>query len=113
MQEHPQITAFRQAAGLLRAERYWQYNSREEQLEVLRALREVLAEVCFQLDSHQVLPQAVLRMCKELAAPVIRDVPIPPSAGYVLVAYLDGRIEELIAESNDSRNTKAEGSRWR
>ncbi|WP_157365081.1 hypothetical protein [Arthrobacter sp. QXT-31] len=111
MQDHPQITAFREAARILAADRYWHHGSTGEQVEVLRALRDVLTEVCFQLDAHRVLPRAVLQICQDLAAPGIRDVPAPPSAGFVLVSYLDARIEQLIADSNDSGNTGAEGSR--
>ncbi|MFE5835814.1 hypothetical protein [Arthrobacter sp. NPDC056493] len=111
MQDHPQITAFREAARILGADRYWHHGSTGEQVELLRALRDVLTEVCFQVDAHRVLPRAVLQICQDLAAPGIRDVPAPPSAGFVLVSYLDARIEQLIADSNGSGNTGAEGSR--
>jgi hypothetical protein len=111
MQDHPQITAFREAARILGADRYWHHDSPEERVELLRALRDVLTEVCFQLDAHRVLPRAVLQICQDLAAPGIRDVPAAPSAGFLLVSYLDARIEQLIADSNDSGNTGAEGSR--
>jgi hypothetical protein len=111
MRDHPQTTAFQEAARILRADRYWHYGSKGEQVELLRSLRGVLTEVCFHLDSHGVLPPAFLQMCQEFAAPEIRDVPAPPSAGFVLVSYLDARIEQLIADSNDSRNTGAKRSR--
>ena len=111
MHDHPQITAFLEAARILHADRYWQCGSLGEQVELLRALRDVLTEVCFQLDVHRVLPQAVLQICQDLAGPGIRDVPAAPSAGFVLMSYLDARIEHLIADSNDSGNTGAEGSR--
>jgi hypothetical protein len=111
MQDHPQITAFLEAARILHADRYWRCGSLGEQVELLRALRDVLTEVCFQLDVHRVLPQAVLQICQDLAGPGIRDVPAAPSAGFVLVSYLDARIEQLIADSNESGNTGAEGSR--
>jgi hypothetical protein len=110
MGDHPQIKAFLEAAAIIRAERYWLYGAKEEQVEFLCALREVLAEVCFHLDAHRVLPQAVLKMCQEWAGAGIRDVPAPASAALVLISYLDGRIEQLIAESNDSGNTGAEGN---
>jgi len=111
MQDHPRITAFLEAARILHPDRYWRCGSLGEQVELLRALRDVLTEVCFQLDVHRVLPQAVLQICQDLAGPGIRDVPAAPSAGFVLVSYLDARIEQLIADSNDSGNTGAEGSR--
>jgi hypothetical protein len=110
MDDHPQVKAFRDAAGVLRAERYWGFDSKEEQTELLRALKDVLTEVCFHLDAHRVLPQAVRRMWQAMAAPGIQGLPVHPSAGLVLMSYLDGRIEQLIAESNDSGNTGAEGS---
>ena len=95
---------------MLRAERYWGFDSKEEQSELLSALRDVLTEVCFHLDAHGVLPQAVLRMWQGMASPEIRSLPVRPSSGLVLISYLDVRIEQLIAESNDSGNTGAEGS---
>jgi hypothetical protein len=110
MDDHPQIKAFLDAAEMLRGERYWGCDSKEEQTELLRALKDVLTEVCFHLDAHGVLPQAVLRMWQDLASPEIRGLPVRPSSGLVLISYLDGRIDQLIAESNDSGNTGAEGS---
>lgn len=110
MDDHPQIKAFLDAAGMLRGERYWGCDSREEQAELLRALKDVLTEVCFHLDTYAVFPQAVLRMRQDLASPGIRGLPVCPSSGLVLISYVDGRIEQLIAESNDSGNTGAEGS---
>lgn len=47
MSEHPQVTAVRQAAGLLRQERYWACSNTEE-LEFLR-------EVAYHLDAMQAL----------------------------------------------------------
>jgi hypothetical protein len=110
MDDHPQMKAFLDAAEMLRGERYWGCGSKEEQTELLRALKDVLTEVCFHLDAHGVLPQAVLRMWQDLASPEIRGLPVRPSSGLVLISYLDGRIDQLIAESNDSGNTGAEGS---
>jgi hypothetical protein len=111
MDDHPQIKAFLDAAEMLRAERYWGCDSKEGQTALLRALKDVLTEVCFHLDAHAVLPQAVLSTWKELASPGIRGLPVRPSSGLVLISYLDGRIEQLIAGSNDSGNTGAEGNR--
>lgn len=47
MRDHPQIKAFNEAASMLRAERYWDLGSTEEHVEFLRALGEVLTEVCY------------------------------------------------------------------
>ena len=110
MDDHPQVMAFLDAAEMLRGERYWGCGSKEEQTELLRALKNVLTEVCFHLDAHGVLPQAVPRMWQDLASPEVRGLPVRPSSGLVLISYLDGRIDQLIAESNDSGNTGAEGS---
>jgi hypothetical protein len=110
MDDHPQVMAFLDAAAILRIGRYWGCDSTQQQTELLRALKEVLTEVCFHLDANGVLPQAVLRMWQELTSPEIRGLPVRPSSGLVLIYYLDGRIDQLIAESNDSGNTGAEGS---
>jgi hypothetical protein len=111
MQDHPQISAFIEAALSLRAERYWNYGSRDERVEFLRALGEVLIEVCYHLDANDVLPPNITQACHVLAAPAIRRVPVRPSAELLLLTYLDRRIEQLIAEPYDSRNTGAEGHR--
>jgi hypothetical protein len=109
MDDHPQIKAFLDAAEMLRGERYWGCDSKEEQTELLRALKDVLTEVCFHLDAHRCC-RRLLRICQDLASSEIRGLPVRPSSGLVLISYLDGRIEQLIAESNDSGNTGAEGS---
>lgn len=111
MKDHPQIKAFHDAALMLRAERYWDYASRVERVEFLRALGDVLTEVCYQLDANDVLPLALLEVCQDMSVPAIRNVPLPPSAELVLMSYLDRRIEQLIAAPDDSRNTGAEGGR--
>ncbi|WP_354253539.1 hypothetical protein [Arthrobacter sp. UYEF21] len=111
MQDHPQIRAFSEAAQSLRAERYWRYASTEELAEFLRALGDVLTEVSYQLDANAVLPPAVLEVWQAMAVPVIRNLPLPPSAGTVLMSYLECRIDGLIAAQGDSGNTGAEGGR--
>ena len=90
MQDHPQIKAFNEAASMLRAERYWDYGTKHERVEFLRALGEVLTEVCYHLDANDVLP-------------------VQLSAERLLMTYLDRRIEQLIAAPDDSRNTGQEG----
>lgn len=111
MHDHPQIKAFADAASKLRAERYWQYCSIGEQVEFLRALGDVLTEVCYHLDVNDVLPAELLEVCQALAAPGTRILPVRPSVGLVLISCLDRRIEQLIADPYDSRNTGAEGYR--
>ncbi|MEC5193458.1 MULTISPECIES: hypothetical protein [unclassified Arthrobacter] len=111
MQDHPQIRAFTEAALLLRAERYWHLGSIGEQTEFLRALSDVLTEVCYHLDANDVLPLELLKAGQDLAAPAIRNLPLRPSAQLVLMSHLDRRIEQLIAAPDDSRNTGAKGSR--
>lgn len=86
MQDHPQIKAFNDAASMLRAERYWDYGSRDEHVEFLRALGEVLTEVCYHLNVNDVLP-------------------VRRPAEFLLLTHLDRRIEQLIAAPDDSRNT--------
>ncbi|XAS65436.1 hypothetical protein ACOM2C_01035 [Pseudarthrobacter sp. So.54] len=111
MAVHPQIRAFAEAALLLRAERYWHHGSAGEQAEFLRALSEVLTEVCYHLDANDVLPLELLKAGQDMAAPAIRNLPLRPSAQLVLMAYVDRRIEQLIAAQDDSGNTGAKGSR--
>lgn len=111
MQDHPQIRVFTEAALLLRAERYWHHGSLGEQAEFLRALGEVLAEVCYHLDDNDVLPLELLKAGQDMAAPAIRNLPLRPSAYLVLMSCLDRRIEQLIAALDDSGNTGAKGSR--
>ncbi|WP_136017861.1 hypothetical protein [Arthrobacter silvisoli] len=107
VQEHPQIKTFAEAALALRSERYWQYRSKGEQVEFLRALSELLTEVCYHLDHNDVLPFELLRACQDFAAPSLRHLPSQPSAEAVLMSCLDRRIEQLIAEQNESGNTWA------
>jgi hypothetical protein len=111
MQDHPQIKAFTEAALLLRSERYWHYGSSGEQADFLRALGDVLTEVCYHLDVNHVLPLDFLKAAQDMAAPAIRNLPVRPPAELVLMSCLDRRIEQLIAAPNDSRNTGAEGNR--
>ena len=55
MKDHPQIKAFNKAASMLRAERYWDFVSNEDHVDFLRALGEVLTEVCYHLDANDLL----------------------------------------------------------
>lgn len=84
MQDHSQIKAFNEAASMLRAERYWDYASRNDRLEFLRALGNVLTEVCYHLDVNDVLPLEILEAGQEL--------PVKPTAELLLMTYLDRRI---------------------
>lgn len=111
MQDHPQIKAFAEAASILRAERYWEYGSMTEHVEFLRALGDVLTEVCYHMDVNRVLPMDLLDGGPGTVAPENRILPVPRSAQLLLMTGLDRRIEQLIAAPEDSRNTGAEGSR--
>lgn len=106
MQDHPQIKVFRDAASMLRAERYWDYGSTYERVEFLRALAEVVTEVCYHLDVNGVL----LDVGQGVVAPDVRTLRVQSSAELLLMTCLDRRIEQLIAVPSDSRNTGAEGS---
>lgn len=110
MQDHPQIRAFTEAALSLQAERYWDYGSRDEHVEFLRALGEVLTEVCYHLDVNGVLPPSITQACQDVMSAAVRKLPVRPSAELLLLTYLDRRIEQLIAEPDDSGNTGAEGT---
>lgn len=109
MQDHPQVRAFTEAALSLRAERYWDYGSRDERVEFLRALGEVLTEVCYHLDVNDVLPPSITQACQDVMSAAVRRLHVRPSAELLLLTYLNRRIEQLIAEPDDSRNTGAEG----
>ncbi len=109
MQDHPQIEAFNEAASMLRTERYWDHWATDERVEFLRALGDVLTEVCYHLDANEVLPLELLRMVEGLLGPATRGLPVHPSAGLLLMTCLDRRIEQLIAAPDDSRNT---GEEW-
>lgn len=110
MKDHPQIKAFNKGVSMLRAERYWDFGSNEDHVDFLRALGEVLTEVCYHLDANDVLPLEILEAGQSIAAPVIRGLPLQPSLELLLMTYLDRRIEQLIAPPDDARNTGAEGT---
>lgn len=110
MKDHPQIKAFNKAASMLHAERYWGFGSKEDHVGFLRALGEVLKEVCYHLDANDVLPLEILEAGQGIAVSAIRGLPLQPSAELLLMTYLDRRIEQLIAAPDDARNTGAEGS---
>jgi hypothetical protein len=110
MKDHPQIKAFNKAASMLRAERYWDFGSTEDHVDFLRALGEVLTEVCYHLDADDVLPPEILEAGQGIAAPAIRGLPLQTSAELLLMTYLDRRIEQLIAAPDDAGNTGAEGT---
>ncbi len=102
--EHPQIEAFQQAADLMRKERYWQRNPKEE-VEFLRALTEVLTEVCYHLDSCRILDPAGLTAYRSVTgAPALPEM-FGISAELVLVAALDNAISHRVAGGATARNT--------
>lgn len=111
MQDHPQIRAFTEAALSLRAERYWRYGSTDERVEFLLALGDVLTEVSYHLDANAVLPRELLEVWQAIAVPAIGNLPLPPSAGTVLMFHLECRIDGLIAAQYYSGNTGAKGNR--
>jgi hypothetical protein len=106
---HPQIKAFNEAASMLRADRYWEYRSRDERVEFLRTLGDVLIEVCYHLDANEVLPLEILEVGQEVANAVVGRLPVKPLAELFLMTCLDRRIEQLIAEPDASRDTVGRG----
>lgn len=81
----------------------------EEHVEFLRVLGDVLTEVCYHLDVNDVLPPGITQACQDVMSAAVRRLSARPSAELLLLTYLDRRIEQLIAEPDDSRNTGAEG----
>ncbi|WP_026554317.1 hypothetical protein [Arthrobacter sp. 35W] len=104
MNEHPQIEAFRQAAALMKAERYWRRNS-EDDIAFLQALAEVATEVCYHLDSCHVLSSAGLAAYQSAVG--ARRVPglDEANAELVLMTALDEAVRRRVAAASPSRNT--------
>lgn len=102
MSEHPQIAAFRQAAGLLRCERYWARNE-DEELELLRTFLPLLTEVSYHLDAMQVLDPEGLTAYEYATG---TDACFGRgSAELLLMTALDGTIERFLATGTTARNT--------
>jgi hypothetical protein len=94
---------------MLRAERCWEYRSRDHRIEFLRTLGDVLIEDCYHLDADEVLPLEILEVGQEAVNAVVGRLPVQPSAELFLMTCLDRRIEQLIAEPDDSRDTVGRG----
>lgn len=94
MTDHPQIKAFTDAAATMKAERYWSYNTVEERKDFLYALGDVLREVCYHLDTLQVLPAAAMQAYRD-AAEIKLPAAIPTSAELILTTALQSYIDGL------------------
>ncbi|AIY02953.1 hypothetical protein ART_3354 [Arthrobacter sp. PAMC 25486] len=102
MFEHPQIIVFRQAADLLRDERYWARNA-DEELEFLRTFMPLLREVAYHLDAMQALDPAGLAAYEHAAAP---NACIGHGcAELLLMTALDSAIDRFLATGTTARNT--------
>ncbi|MDQ0276465.1 hypothetical protein QO003_000768 [Arthrobacter silviterrae] len=102
MHGHPQVEAFRQAAELMRAERYWHRND-DDEIEFLRALAGVVSEVAYHLDAYQAMDPDGLAayVCAARLRPWAGTV----SAELLLVTAVDNVIERRIATVSAARNT--------
>ncbi len=104
MPEHPQIRAFRCAAALMREERYWCRN-RDEDVEFVRALTDVLKEVSSHLDAIQALDCAGLLAYGNAAKTMVRPGAANLNAEMVLMTAADNALERLLATGPTGRNT--------
>ena len=97
MSEHPQTAAYRNAAATMKAERYWDHEDLPEgRTEFLKALGDVLTEVCYQLAKYQVLDPEAMEAYRA-AAPASHPQMIPTSAELLLTTALERRINTLAA----------------
>jgi hypothetical protein len=102
MFEHPQIILFRQAADLLRDERYWARNAVEE-LDFLREFMPLLREVAYHLDAMQALDPVGLAAYEYAAG---TDTCIGHgNAESLLMTALDSEIDRFLATGTIARNT--------
>lgn len=102
MSEHPQISAFNRAAGLLHEERYWARNEAED-LEFLRSFMPLLREVSYHLDVMQVLEPTGLAAYERATG--IGECIGHGRAELLLMTALDRAIERLLATGTTARNT--------
>lgn len=92
---HPQTQAFKEVAAAMKDERYWSYDENgTDERGFLGALGEVLTEVAFQLDRHEILDKAGLETYRKVV-PVSMPSFVETSAEVVLLGALQRRIEEL------------------
>ena len=103
MSEHPQVVAFRQAAGLLRDQRYWR-RSDDDEIDFLRALADVVREVSFHLDAVEALDLEWLREYCRTAG--LRSLSGRANAELVLMAAVDAVLERRLATASAARNTE-------
>lgn len=102
MSEHPQLAAVRQAAGLLRDQRYWARNE-DEELELLRTFMTLLREVSYHLDAMQALDPEGMAAYERATG---TDTSFGRgSAELLLMTALDSTIERFLATGTSARNT--------
>lgn len=102
MHEHPQVNAFRRAAEIMRSERYWQ-RGEDDDVEFLRALADVVAEISYHLDAVQALDVDGLAayVCAARLKPWAGKV----NAELMLMTAVGSAIERRIAMTSAPRNT--------
>lgn len=95
MSEHPQITAYRNAAAAMKAERYWDHEENPDgQIEFLAVLSDVLTEVGYQLDKYQVLDPRGMDAYRAAAGLEYLAV-VPSSAELILTTALEQRKKQV------------------
>lgn len=102
MHDHPQITAFRLAAELMRDQRYWRRND-DDEIDFLRVLGDVVKEVSYHLDAVRALNlDGLAAYC--LAAG-LHPWGGNANAELVLMTGVDTALEQRIATVSAARNT--------
>lgn len=102
MHDHPQVAAFRQAAALMRDQRYWCRNE-DEETNFLQALAEVVREVTYHLDAVQALNfDGMAAYCN---AAGLQAWGGNANAEFILMTAVDAAIEQRIATATRARNT--------
>ena len=102
MDDHPQVAAFRQAAELMRDQRYWCRNDGNE-INFLQALADLVREVSYHLDAVQALNfHGMAAYCN---AAGLQPWGGHANAELILMTAVDAAIEQHIATATTARNT--------
>lgn len=102
MRDHPQIAAFRQAAELMRDQRYLCRND-DDEISFLQALADVVREISYHLDAVQAL--SLHGMAAYCNAAGLQPWGGNANAELILMTAVDAAIEQRIATAATARNT--------
>ena len=102
MNDHPQVAALRQAAELMRDQRYCCGND-DSEIDFLRALADVVREVSYQLDAIQALNLEGLAAYCQMAG--LQPWGGNANAELILMTAVDAAVEMRIATVPTAGNT--------